>query len=234
MDQWTFSTTTWTTEKRSLDGNIFVAELAPEGHLWLLNDTNKAELELSARATYDLMVFLQERAVQIYEATHRPQESYTADEISRHYHILPPTGTEGELEPPPAETLYADAAEPHLPSILAVALDWANNAYSYDARVVRIVPIETSADTPEQIPDFLQKRTTWYQFTGEADQSWKVTIWPQSGWQSGIVDHLYIHRLGDVLITGGAESGYGSAPPRYLLLPIEEEDELLDEEEQKA
>jgi hypothetical protein len=235
MDQRNASLTTWNTEKRSLDGNIFVAELSPEAKLWLLNDTNKKQLELSARATYDLMLFLHERAVQTYEATHHPQESYAPDEISGHYHILPPTGTEGEYEPPPADILYADVAELYLTQIFTVAEDWAQDAYDYNTRVVRIEPVETSADTPEPLPDFLQKHTTWYYFTGEADQSWKVTIWPQSGWQSSIVDHLYVHRLGDVLVTGGSESRYGSAVPRYLLLPLDDEDEydedLLDDQQ---
>lgn len=224
------NSTTWTTEQLSLDRNIYVAELTPEGKLWLLNDTNKAELELNARATYDLMIALHERAAQIYEATHRPKASHTDVDPLPHYQILALAGGEGEHQLPPAKVLYADAAEPHLASILTVAEDWAKDAYSYNARVVRIVPVETSTDTPEQIPDFLQRQTTWYHFTGEADQSWLVTIWPLSGWQSSFVDHLYVHRLGDVLITGGSVSGYGSAVPRQLLLPIEEEDELLGEE----
>jgi hypothetical protein len=222
---WPLNGAGWKTEETRLDGNVYVAELTPEASLFLLNDINKEKLDLSARATYDLLIFLHERAAQVYEATHRPKESYAADEISSHYRILAPTGTEGEHEQPPAETLYADATDPLLAHVFAIADDWAKDAYGYVARVVRIVPAQTATDKPEPVPDFLQAHPTWYRFDGEADQSWKVTIWPQSGWQSSRVDHLYIHRLGDVLITGGAESGYGSASPRSILLPIDDEEE---------
>jgi hypothetical protein len=226
MDQWNIKATAWTTEKQPLDGNIFVAELAPEGDLWLTNDTNKEELKLSARATYDLMAFLQERAARIYDATHRPLESYAADEIRSHYTILAPTSAEeGERMPPPAETLYADADDSYLSHVFVIAEDWARDAYEGAARVGRIVPAATTEDTPERIPAFLLPHTLWTRFEGEADQSWKVTIWPLAGWRSSIVDHLYVHKIGDELVTGGTTSGYASARPRHLFLPLDEEDD---------
>ncbi|SRR6266487_13944 len=221
--------TTWKTEKTTLDHDLYEVELAPEGTLWLTNDQNKDELKLTAQGTYDLLLFLSEHAGTLYKATHQRRESGPDTYDGQ---IIVPTDNEGETTPPPEGILYADPTDPSIHSVWAIARDWAQDAHGEKLeRVVRIAPVDSDEDQCEEqeVPAFLKPFASGMTFTGEPDESWKVTIWTRSGMQSTFPDHLYIHRSDDRLITGSSESG--SAAPRTLLLPYEEdEDESVEEE----
>ncbi len=213
----------WDTEKGDL-GAMHQVEITPEAALYLENDADKSEFRLAPGGTYRLLAFLGERATQICEKTHKPKTTYYNSGDLAEYTIIEPgnEGDQGEHSSPPGNILYADPTNPYLAGVLTLAKEWGQEAYNGPVRIVRVVPAETSKDTPEVIPDFLLPMMTWTRFTGQAEQSWAVTILPLMGWQASFPETLYVHLIGDGdLITGGGPY-HGFAAPRTCWVEIEE------------
>jgi hypothetical protein len=218
----------WETKKTELDIDTYIAELTSKGALSLTNDHVKDELDLSPRATYDLLVFLHKHAAQIYNAVREPREVYPYEDHKLTI-VLPSGSSDGEAEKPEAHEhtlLYGDSNDPLLLSVYDLTDDWAEHAYNGPAIVSRI---ESIAFTPEQLepkePEVLRGLRGWDLPEGTPDQAWKVTLWPQWGYKNFTSNHLYVHQYGDRLWT--ARSEWQSGTPHYLWL-LNEDD--LDEE----
>jgi hypothetical protein len=209
--------TEWTTDKATLDIDTYIAELMPGGALSLTNDHNKAELDLTPRATYDLLIFLQQHAAQIYQAVRKPKEIYPYEEHD--LTILKPTGNEGESNKPKEQdrVLYGDQADPLLLFVYDLVSAWAEHAYNGPAIITRIesVPFDQSQREPEE-PEVLRGLLNWETPTGIPTKAWKCTVWPQWGYKNFMANHVYVHQYGDQLSTG--RSDWQSGTPHYLWL----------------
>jgi hypothetical protein len=211
--------------KINLDSDTYVAELSATGQLSLTNDHVKEELDLSSRATYDLLIFLHEHAAQIYQAVRQPKEAYPEEEHT--LTILQPTGNEGETTKPKEQDriLYGDETDPLLLSVYDLVGAWAESAYNGPAIVTRIdsVPFDSKQCEPEE-PEVLRGLLNWDTPRGEVPtQAWRVTLWPQWGYKNFMANHVYVHRYGDQLSTGTSE--WQSGTPHFLWLPETDEEE---------
>jgi hypothetical protein len=207
----------WKTEKAELDIDTYIAELMPSGALSLVNDHIKQELDLSPRATYDLLVFLHQHAAQIYRAAREPKEVFPLED--HHQTILRPTGNEGKADKPKEQDriLYGDPADPLLLFVHDLVAAWAEAAYNGPAIVSRIdsVPFAQEQCEPEEL-EILRGFRNWDMPEGTPDQAWRVTVWPQWGYKNFTANHVYVHRYGDQLWT--ARSTWQSGPPHFLWL----------------
>ena len=216
----------WKTEQAALDIDTYIAELSPSGALSLTNDHIKAELDLSSRATYDLLVFLHRHAARIYQAAREPKEVFPFE--GHDQVIMPPRGNEGEATRPEEQEriLYGDPADPLLFFVYDLVAAWAERAYNGPALVARIdsVPFNEEQREPEEL-EILRGLRTWNTPRGTPQQAWRVTIWPQWGYKNFMPNHVYVHRHGDQIWT--AHSEWQSGPPHFLWLL---DDDLQDEE----
>lgn len=218
--------TEWKTEKAELDIDTYIAELSPSGALSLTNDHIKEELDLSSRATYDLLVFLHQHAARIYQAAREPKEAFQLEDHNQA--IIQPTGTEGEADKPKEQDriLYGDPADTLLLFVHDLAGAWAESAYNGPAIVSRIdsVPFDEGQREPEEL-EILRGFRNWDMPEGTPDQAWRVAVWPQWGYKNFMPNHIYVHRYGDQLWTSRSE--WQSGPPHFLWLM---DDEPLNEE----
>lgn len=209
--------TEWKPEKTALDIDTYIAELSPAGALSLVNDHVKEELDLSPRATYDLLVFLHRHAARIYQVAREPKEVFPYEDHNQV--IIRPTGNEGEVEKPKEQdhVLYGDPTDPLLLFVYDLAADWAENAYNGPAIVSRIdrVPFAEEQREPEEL-EILRGFRTWDMPKGTPDQAWRVTVWPQWGYKNFMANHVYVHRYGDQLWI--AHSEWQSGSPHFLWL----------------
>lgn len=218
--------TEWKTEKAYLDIDTYIAELSPGGALSLTNDHVKEELDLSSRATYDLLVFLHRHAAQIYRAVREPKEVFPYE--AHNLTILRPSSNEGEADKPKEQDhiLYGDATDPLLLFVYDLAGTWAESAYNGPAIVSRIdrVPFAQEQREAEEL-EVLRGLRNWDTPEGTPTQAWKCIVWPQWGYKNFMGNHVYVHRYGQQLWT--ARSEWQSGPPHFLWLL---NDDLEDEE----
>lgn len=204
--------------KVNLDIDTYIAELSATGRLSLTNDHVKEELELSSRATYDLLIFLHQHAAQIYQAVRQPKEA--DPEQGHHLTIIQPTGSEGETTKPKEQDhiLYGDETDPLLLFVYDLVGAWAESAYNGPALITRIesIPFDPKQRESEE-PEALRGLLTWSIPEGIPTQTWKCTLWPQWGYKNFMANHVYVHRYGDQLFTGTSE--WQSGTPHYLYLP---------------
>lgn len=216
----------WKTEKAELDIDTYIAELSSGGALSLTNDHVKEELDLSPRATYDLLVFLHRHAARIYQVAREPKEVFPYEDHTQV--IIRPAGNEGEVDKPKEQdrVLYGDPADPLLLFVHDLVAAWAESAYNSPAIVTRIdsIPFAEEQREPEEL-EILRGLRKWDTPEGTPTQAWKCVVWPQWGYKNFMGNHVYVHRYGDQLWTG--RSDWQSGPPHFLWLL---DDDLEDEE----